>query len=174
MNSSTLCHGVTLKGKPCTKRTLDSSQFCHHHKIQAASKIESISETNSKSEVDSTQKDECCVCYEMMPISESLGCKHLVCKGCLGKMRDDRCPMCRTPMKMTTKAKQEIQRRRVQDTLERHQIHLTISTVSNMDLNGPEGNIFMQPYFVTFGNGPVFGLGPFGVGQPLINNPYTI
>jgi len=120
MNSSTLCHGVTLKGKPCTKRTLDSNHFCHHHREKATLDCQ---EPKVKLSTKSVEKDECCVCYEQMPVSDALGCKHLVCKGCLEKMRDDRCPMCRTPIKkLSGKAKAEIQRRRTQDTLERYQV----------------------------------------------------
>ena len=184
MNSN-LCHGVTLKGKPCTKRTLDSTLFCHHHKDQANGLPKPTTEKDFNSDPQ-IEKDECCVCYEMMPVSQGLSCKHLVCKVCLEKMRDDRCPMCRSPLKLDTKAKKEIQRRRVEDNMERHQIHFHVNAEFdgeeghlhvNADFDGEEGNINLlstfnsiQSFLIRHGDGSVFG---FRNGQPFIN-PYGI
>ena len=119
---STLCHGVTLKGASCTKRTKDPSQLCHIHLKKASSDAPSlISQQMPVPNTVPEAKDECCVCYDMMPVSDALKkCKHMLCKSCFANIRSQVCPLCRTPIEMDKKTKKKIERRRAEDSLERN------------------------------------------------------
>jgi len=67
-------------------------------------------------------EEDCCICYEKMPVSDALGCSHMVCQSCTKKLRDDRCPMCRAEIKskyVTSRDKVKINQRRRQDAIDR-------------------------------------------------------
>jgi hypothetical protein len=101
--NSTLCHGVTLKGVSCSKRTRDPSQLCHLHRKKGAVKAP---KPQKEAEVkgDPVVTDECCVCFELMPVSDATACKHMVCKRCIKKISNHRCPMCRAKMNLKKKS----------------------------------------------------------------------
>jgi hypothetical protein len=147
---STLCHGVTLKGASCTKRTKDPSQLCHIHLKKASSDKAPVSSQQVPSPNPETQ-DECCVCYDMMPVSDALKkCKHMLCKSCLANMRSQVCPLCRTPIEMDKKTKKKIERRRAEDSLERNMaVAVQLQNEAQLDnpaLNGiPSLSIGMFP-----------------------------
>ena len=149
---STLCHGVTLKGASCNKMTNDPSQLCHLHRktnsfVIKIKPVPTISKTHNH--------EECCVCYEMMPISDALTCKHLLCKACFAKMRSDCCPMCRSPIKMDEKTKNLIKQRKIHDAEERNMAfinrNLEDAPLTAQNIFPPDvSSILFQPFRIHF------------------------
>jgi hypothetical protein len=111
---STQCEGKTKSGARCTKKTRNASKRCHFHpedlvehwqvivldkkKAKKSDRKKSGKKELSEQSSDNTNKSEktdCCVCMEEMPDSDKLDCGHHVCRGCIGKLRNDKCPMCR-------------------------------------------------------------------------------
>lgn len=61
---------------------------------------------------------DCCICYSALKSSNILECDHFICNACLNKLRDDRCPVCRTVLKgknITTKVLNNINLRKNDD-----------------------------------------------------------
>lgn len=47
------------------------------------------------------QEKECCVCYENFQTNQcsELSCDHIVCQECYNQLRNNNCPLCRTPFR---------------------------------------------------------------------------
>lgn len=73
--SSSRCKIRTRNGKRCKVMTKNEDHICYFH--------------------SSFNVSECCICVDQMLESDRLECGHSVCRGCLGSLRDTRCPMCR-------------------------------------------------------------------------------
>jgi hypothetical protein len=102
---STQCEGKTKSGARCKNKTRNAGKRCHLHVDAVSALPEKIVKkkpvvSGGKKELseqgsDKSEKTECCVCMEEMPETDKLDCSHPVCRGCLGQLRSDKCPMCR-------------------------------------------------------------------------------
>jgi hypothetical protein len=87
-------------------------------KRSGGGKEEIICISDDDTENNTEHTEDCCVCYEPVPRKDFLECKHAVCQGCIGQLRDTRCPMCRTEIKsryVDGKEKRKMIRRRQED-----------------------------------------------------------
>jgi hypothetical protein len=109
-----ICAGMTKLGRQCKKKAYKNG-YCnlHTHNHQHTEVVD----------VDNSNMQECSICYEKtVKETDSLDCKHYVCKGCILQMRDVRCPMCRKNLsgKLITEATLSILRsRKYKDTQDR-------------------------------------------------------
>lgn len=134
---SNQCEGKSKSGVRCTKRTRDESKRCHFHRGSEMYNQETVvvirkkksghmmtEETTTIDLVEqSCTKIDCCVCMEEMPVSDKLDCGHPLCRGCLGQLRNDKCPMCRREIKakhIKSKDKKKMRDRLDQDRVARH------------------------------------------------------
>jgi hypothetical protein len=86
------CQGKLLNGNKCSRKVNKCKQFCYQH--------DPTKKDKDKNEKEVKEKIECCICYEKnISKQDMMTCNHSVCKDCLEKMEDDRCPMCRQEMK---------------------------------------------------------------------------
>jgi hypothetical protein len=95
LNYKIRCRARNKNGKRCIRRFYKSHNqekyFCFQH---SSKKNRIIIEKRS------SKKEECCICYEInINKKELMECKHGVCKDCLKKLQDNRCPICRQEMK---------------------------------------------------------------------------
>lgn len=44
-------------------------------------------------------EQECCICYDMVPVNKLTECKHAICNTCFPKLRSDECPTCTRVLK---------------------------------------------------------------------------
>lgn len=69
--------------------------------------------------------EDCCICYdEQVKQDDFLDCGHSVCKTCIGKLRDTRCPMCRVSISakfITDKDKKKMENRKKADISQRNE-----------------------------------------------------
>lgn len=101
----TICNGKTLKGQACTKKTNDSSGFCHHHikkkelgkKIFENPKQKSILKQKLILSPVSKNSKECQICLDDCDTLITLhsDTRHTMCEPCIIKLRDLTCPFCR-------------------------------------------------------------------------------
>jgi hypothetical protein len=71
----------------------------------------------------SSAKIDCCVCMEEMPESDKLDCGHPLCRGCVGNLRNDKCPMCRRDISgkhITAHQKSQMRQKFQADRVARH------------------------------------------------------
>jgi hypothetical protein len=113
------CSGMTKAGKRCKKKA-NKTGYCHLHIPKSDSKCVIEGKV-----VDNCKMEDCSICYETnVNENEMLNCKHYVCKECISKLRDDRCPMCRQKLSgklITNKIISNIRSRKyidIQDRLE--------------------------------------------------------
>lgn len=67
---------------------------------------------------------ECCICYGKSDLKNILCCNHCICMECVTKLRDTKCPVCRTPLCgkfVTSKIIKAINQRKEEDRIEREQ-----------------------------------------------------
>ena len=91
-----ICNGFTKSGIKCTKRTKDK-KYCYLHKDQ-----ELVIRLNlSKIKLVNNIIGDCSICFEnILKIDDSeLECKHIFHINCIKKLRDNRCPVCRSDLK---------------------------------------------------------------------------
>jgi hypothetical protein len=74
------CKKYTKKGKRCKQNAITDNEYCHIH----------LSKTSSK--------EDCCICLESDGVY-TLDCNHHLHLKCAINMVDNRCPLCREPMK---------------------------------------------------------------------------
>lgn len=102
---SIICHGITGKGKPCTRHVAKGKgEYCwmHNHQVaNASSSNEPIPET--------VTMIECCICLEERCRDDQLTeCQHAVCIDCLNRLRQSSCPICRRDLVLNFNGKQRI------------------------------------------------------------------
>ncbi len=107
-----ICAGMTKLGRQCKKKAYKNG-YCNLHQHTEVVDVD----------VDNSNMQECSICYEKtVKETDSLNCKHYVCKECILQMRDVRCPMCRQNLsgKLITEATLSILRsRQYNDTQDR-------------------------------------------------------
>lgn len=104
-NKRTYCCGTTVKGKPCKnqvykildseKKIYTNSQYCkrHHEKFRLE------------------KPEECPICMEELTnVHVPLSCSHWVHRQCIVKWGKDKCPICRTEIKLTSSEKRQIRK----------------------------------------------------------------
>jgi len=101
------CKIRTQNGARCKMMTKNENQICHFH--------------------SSIQISNCSICIEQMLTSDHLLCGHPVCRGCLGSLRDTRCPLCRREIEVhfirevdKEKMRERFKYDREQDRIEDH------------------------------------------------------
>lgn len=102
---SIICHGITEKGKPCTRHVAKGKgEYCwmHNHQVASAS--------SSQDPVPETvTMIECCICLEERCRDDQLTeCQHAVCVDCLNRLQQLSCPMCRRDLVLNFTGKQRI------------------------------------------------------------------
>ena len=129
---SSQCEAQIKSGARCQKKTRHESKRCHHHREAPAylEAIPAVVQTKPKKSKKkpalsehSSDKTECCVCLEEIPVSDNLDCGHGLCRGCLDQLRNDKCPMCRRDVKakhITAKMKRQMRERFQADKFQRH------------------------------------------------------
>ena len=117
---SVQCEGNTKTGNRCKNRTKHESKRCHLHvsvpKTAEVPQLQILSEQSS-------DKIDCCVCMDEMPSTDKLKCTHPVCRTCVGKLRSDKCPMCRREIAahyLKPRQKSNMRRRFEQDRISRN------------------------------------------------------
>jgi hypothetical protein len=81
--------------------------------------------------------EDCCICYDQQVNQDDfLDCGHSVCKTCIGKLRDVRCPMCRVPISakfISEQDKKKMANRKKADISERNE-EASIQYLMNLPL----------------------------------------
>jgi hypothetical protein len=135
---SNQCEGKTKSGVRCTKKTRHESKRCHFHKDSPSALTDQVpvvvQQTKPKKckktkmpalAEQSSAKVDCCVCLDEMPESDNLDCGHPLCRGCVGNLRNDKCPMCRRDISakhITSHQKSQMRKRFQEDRVARHAV----------------------------------------------------
>jgi hypothetical protein len=85
------CKGFTLDGKQCHRKT--KGNFCYQHRVNFMQE----------------KPLECIICLESISTQKrALECGHWIHKRCIIKSAKAECPLCRTPLHLGLRARQQI------------------------------------------------------------------
>jgi hypothetical protein len=125
---SSICKGVTKKNLPCLKKTKNKNDFCSFH------------------EKEKQCLYECYICNENN-VKEALSCNHYICSGCIGKLRNFTCPICKEELSgkvVTTDLEKKIKKNENEDEMERIKNNVNLLATMRQQMQRLAPNVYVK------------------------------